>query len=259
MEFCLEWNKTSLEKANSSHKVRNLWVLSGVFPLNDLQLTEFFEAYTSSAHEIDICGIRIRSLEYSNWALETNMLQEFPINSSFIDIELLCPIEIDNPWTSALRNKRILIIHPFSKSIEKQLLLRKRLFPNSDWLPEAEYSVLQAPQTLSASNSAETWTTNLAKLKQDVSKMEFDIALIGCGAYGLPLGAFIKERGKIAIHVGGALQLYFGIRGLRWDKELKQTIPPECLQYWCWPDKSEIPIESRKVEGGAYWGGQQST
>ena len=40
----------------------------------------------------------------------------------------------------------------------------------------------------------------------------FDIALIGCGAYGFPLAAFVKGIGKKAVHIGGPLQLFFGIK-----------------------------------------------
>ena len=51
----------------------------------------------------------------------------------------------------------------------------------------------------------------------------FDVAIIGCGAYGMPLAAMLKQAGKQAIHLGGATQLLFGIKGKRWE-EIK-TIP----------------------------------
>lgn len=46
-----------------------------------------------------------------------------------------------------------------------------------------------------------------------VQGIEFDVAIIGAGAYGLPLGSRIKEAGKVAIHLGGSTQLLFGIWG----------------------------------------------
>jgi hypothetical protein len=56
-------------------------------------------------------------------------------------------------------------------------------------------------------------------MMNDISKLDFDVALLGCGAYGIPLLGFIKkELQKSGIYVGGGLQLYFGIRGQRWDR-----------------------------------------
>ena len=36
-------------------------------------------------------------------------------------------------------------------------------------------------------------------LKVDQEKIDFDIAIIGCGAYAFPLGAYVKKLGKKAI------------------------------------------------------------
>ena len=50
-------------------------------------------------------------------------------------------------------------------------------------------------------------------------RLEFDVAIIGCGAYGFPLANEIKKMGKVAIHLAGATQLMFGIVGKRWEEE----------------------------------------
>ena len=50
----------------------------------------------------------------------------------------------------------------------------------------------------------------------DISKIDFDVALLGCGGYGLPLCNYIRHTlGKSAIYVGGGLQLLFGVMGSR--------------------------------------------
>lgn len=46
-----------------------------------------------------------------------------------------------------------------------------------------------------------------------MDKVEYDVCLIGCGAYGFPLAAHAKRTGHKAIHLGGSLQLLFGIAG----------------------------------------------
>lgn len=86
-------------------------------------------------------------------------------------------------------------------------------------------------------------------MKHKIDSINYDICLIGCGAYGFPLAAYIKRQGKQAIHVGGALQLLFGIKGRRWD-EMYQNVYNE---YWVRPSKNETPQTSGNVEGGCYW------
>lgn len=50
-------------------------------------------------------------------------------------------------------------------------------------------------------------------MEQDISKIEFDVCLLGCGAYGMPLAAYIKEKlQKTAIHIGGSLQLFLVLK-----------------------------------------------
>ena len=40
---------------------------------------------------------------------------------------------------------------------------------------------------------------------KEIQMHEFDVCLIGCSAYGLPLAAAVKNMGKQAIHIGGPL------------------------------------------------------
>ena len=83
-------------------------------------------------------------------------------------------------------------------------------------------------------------------------KIDFDVAILGCGAYAFSLGAFIKrDLGKCAVHLGGATQLLFGIRGGRWDSWPCFNI--YFNKYWTRPDESERPSNYKFHEGGAYW------
>ena len=84
-------------------------------------------------------------------------------------------------------------------------------------------------------------------MKEQMQKIDFDIALIGAGAYGFPLGAYAKELGKKALHIGGMLQLYFGIRGKYYDQFNYHN------EYWTRPLEEEKPQGFKKVEAGRYW------
>jgi hypothetical protein len=84
-----------------------------------------------------------------------------------------------------------------------------------------------------------------------VAKRSFDVAIIGCGAYGLPLGAFVKQLGKKAVHLGGASQLLFGIRGKRWDDREPYLYLMD--QSWIRPSLEERPSKPDLVEDACYW------
>lgn len=160
----------------------------------------------------------------------------------------------EQPWTRILENKRVLVIHPFAKSIESQYAKRETLFSNPLVLPQFKsFRVIQAVQSI-AGNSCEfsDWFSALNYMKEEMEKEDFDIALIGCGAYGFPLTAHAKRLNKVGIHLAGWTQMLFGIYGKRW-----LTDQPQYAKFindnWIRPNKDEIPQNSKRVEGGCYW------
>ena len=79
------------------------------------------------------------------------------------------------------------------------------------------------------------------------------VALIGAGAYGLPLAAHVKKLGKKAIHVGGGLQLLFGIKGSRWENDPGYGLGEILNEHWVKPLPEECPSHAKSIEGGCYW------
>ena len=88
-------------------------------------------------------------------------------------------------------------------------------------------------------------------MENKIKDIEFDISIIGCGAYSFPLASFIKTLGKKSIVLGGATQILFGIKGKRWDNNAK--INRFYNDYWVRPMSNEIPKDANKVENGCYW------
>ena len=84
-------------------------------------------------------------------------------------------------------------------------------------------------------------------MESQIDQLDFDIALIGAGAYGFPLGSYVKNKGKKALHLGGILQLFFGIRGKFYDQFNYHN------EYWTRPLEEEKPKGFQKVEAGRYW------
>ena len=147
----------------------------------------------------------------------------------------------------------MVVVHPFAGTIAKQYReARTHLFKNPAVLPEFELRTVRAVQSLAgAATGFKDWFDAMEYMQREIACEDFDVALIGAGAYGLPLAAYVKSLGKIAIHLGGPTQLLFGIKGKRWDHI--RTASRMYNRYWVRPAPEEIPPGAGKVEGGCYW------
>ena len=168
------------------------------------------------------------------------------------DPGVLDPFLVANPWTAYLHKKKVLIVHPFAETIEKQYKIRHLLFADPQVLPSFQLRTLKTVQSIAGNNTGfSDWNTALISMKKDIDRMDFDIALVSGGSYGLPISAYIKSKGKCAIHMGGSLQILFGIKGKRWD-----AIPATSSLYnewWVRPATNETVINKEQVEDGCYW------
>jgi hypothetical protein len=156
----------------------------------------------------------------------------------------------------------VLVIHPFEASIRKQYEKRAVLFEDPRILPAFTLKTLKAVQSIGENPKGfETWFDALDWMCARVREIEFDVALIGAGAYGLPLAAYVKGLGKKAVHLGGASQIMFGIKGKRFDQwpEYQKLYN----EHWTRPLPEETPAAIMLFDGApaeaegqpnrAYW------
>ncbi|NLL79371.1 MAG: hypothetical protein GX234_06235 [Clostridiales bacterium] len=230
----------------SERTAERIAMLSGFFPQDKELLYPFQELYMECCPEIDALGMW-------NIVLQGEIADEYLPQAKLFELRMFEPYYFIQPWTRALEGKRVLVIHPFADTIESQFKKREHLFRDSNVLPEFEICTLKAVQTLAGEKDErfQDWFEALEYMYQEALKKEFDVALIGCGAYGLPLSVKLKKVGKMAVHVGGALQLLFGIKGKRWDEH--EVISKLYNEYWVRPGENEKMREAGKVEGGCYW------
>jgi len=162
------------------------------------------------------------------------------------------PFYFRNPWSQHLEGKKVLVIHPFTETIKLQYSKRQSLFDNNKILPDFELITYKSIQTSASNNRPhETWSISLKYMINEINEIDFDIALIGCGCYDIPLSTHIKNIGKQSIIIGGGLQLLFGIKGGRWDKH--GVISKLYNDNWTRPSNEEKPNNFNSVEGGCYW------
>lgn len=220
---------------------------AGVFPVDDDTLMRFSSRMQEDSRQLDVLG---------SWnAREQQLSRMFFPNAKAVPLRILTPFFCNRPWTSLLSGKRVLVVHPFDATIKSQYARRKELFANRDVLPEFHLLTYRPVMSfLGLETPYRDWFEALDKMTYDISKINFDIALLGCGAYGFSLAAFIKrDLCRQAIHIGGATQLLFGIRGGRWDAAKNLRISSLYNEAWVRPCDTERPANFRQHEGGAYW------
>lgn len=222
---------------------------AGFFPSEKSQLDKFVVLMKQSCKSVDMLGVW--NLPFEEYYIKKAMNKQI----SLCALRYIEPWGSITPWTKALKDKKVLVIHPFDETIKKQYAKRKLLFDNEDMLPEFELDTLKAVQTIAGKKDDrfETWFEALNYMYEEAIKRDFDVAIIGCGAYGFPLAAKIKEAGKQAIHLGGVTQMLFGIRGSRWDNHPNPIFRSLYNENWVYPDNSEKPQNFSNVEDGCYW------
>jgi len=182
--------------------------------------------------------------KYESALIQSLAPQSYAIPMSLLGRDIL-PIIASSRW---------LVISPFVKTMQKQLLRMKQINdPDGkleiDWdhiMKTCKFVRCPFHSHLETSPFA-SWEDGLDKLAAEGASMEFDVALIGAGAWSLPLGRRIKQMGKSAIHLGGELQLLFGIQGKRWE------YPSIYNPAWANADPEETPKDKNRVEDGCYW------
>ncbi|WP_167607490.1 hypothetical protein [Maribellus sediminis] len=226
---------------------------AGFFPPTQRKIEQFCELMLDDMKEVDILG---------SWLSNERYFEESTKAAKKVKLVLLEPYTAVLPWSRCLKGKKVLVVHPFAELIEKQYKNRNLLFTNSDVLPEFQLQTIKAVQSMGGVNQEfKDWFEALEYMKDEIDKREYDICLIGAGAYGFSLAAHVKRNGKKAIHLGGALQLLFGIKGNRWeakDYAVKWELPKDTYltlfnEHWVKPTGKLKPKAASKVENACYW------
>lgn len=229
------------------------------FTPTDELLSKYCQETVDMIKNIDILGV-INCYGKNNSSEEPLIKKYASPNIKLIHLSWIMQetFKEKKPWTRILEGKKVLIIHPFEKSIINQYPKGEKLFQNPLIFPKFKLETIKAVQgidTDSSKNQYKDWFEALEYMYREIDKKDFDIALIAAGAFGMFLANYIKQKGKQAVHAGGALQLLFGIKGERWNKPGYENILYN--EYWTSPLKEECPsdldnfLKGEKIK--AYW------
>lgn len=216
---------------------------AGVYPTDDKHLNEYCEEFEKEASFADILAI-------SGIHMEDYFAAKLTPKAEIISNWSMEPLL--GMWSGALKGKKVLVISPFNEEIKSQYARRDKLFPSEpDILPDFELSLIKAPETLGDVTNFPTpsFIETLKDLERKISATDFDIALVGAGAYGSLLCLYCRRIGKMAIQSGGATQTLFGIIGKRWEN--RSHVATRINEYWIRPNHQVPGYE--KIDKGAYW------
>jgi len=236
-------------KAKWLRRSREINSNAGFFFSSFKEIHKFYEMYDSALRETDILGAWGTAFAW--------------VESKYIDGKILVPVGTTSPWLEpypdskssiawsyALQGKKVLVISPFVDTIKFQFSRINQVFPFS--YPDFHLQLIKAPQTIGfPGKTVPTWEDNLNLLKIQMEKTDFDVALVSAGSYSYPIAHFAKQMGKVGIHTGGGLQLFFGILGKRWENDHYYT--KYSNDNWTRPSIMETPSTFKSVENGCYW------
>ncbi len=185
------WRKTLSYITDNTHTpwwnkdhFRTMSIYSGIFPVGQATAERFSERYLNDMPEIDLLACHQYYEKFMPLREDVQRIQ----------LEMLYPFFVERPWTRILKGKKVLVVHPFVETIKSQYNKRNCLFENHDILPDFELKTIKAVQTVAGSESEfASWFDALSYMEYQIGQVDFDVAIIGCGAYGLPLAAHVKR------------------------------------------------------------------
>ena len=256
LEFFDRWIQPPFP-ANASWQrpAERLLHTAGLFPVSREIFFRWKEVYLECAHNMDVVAQWQPSGTFLS-VYEDTALKRFAPQARRVPLASLHPIWPPASWLPAILGKRWLVVSPFPETIRSQLprLSKLGIYP-TEYLDKVEdtarsLQVVACPQlAYMVPPRHRDWFHSLDCLQQEISSCSFDIALIGAGAWSLPLAAYVKKLGKSAMHLGGQLQLMFGIMGGRWDHKKNELYN----DFWTRPLPQETPANHKLMEQGAYW------
>ena len=193
---------------------------AGIYGNSDDDFVEFAKKYDTS-----IINSTALAYQQSDWIKNE---QEYYIKTYNLDTlysrvlePFYCCIENIKPWSQYLLGKKVLIVNPFTDSMKIQVYNGFQIFKDPKkkiFLPGQELKFYKSFNTAANNKIHSNWKETFDIMCEEISKIDFDVALLGCGGYGLLISNYIYTNlNKSVIYIGGGLQLLFGIMGKRWE------------------------------------------
>lgn len=260
-----------VENVLNGRQIPDTWVnytpLSGIFPhTHEFCRDKYYPKIDESLQNVDAIGHPgISSKSFSEKFKQRYLSGKI----SYTECRFLDPIFILNysdPWTKYLKGKKVLVVNSSASSIEKQWDNIDNIWGDKRELicPFELVEVIRSPFAPSVcggdifygDKKINDWVESSEMLCDLIDDVDFDIALIGCGAYAPVLASYIRSKNKSVITTCGATQLFFGVKGRRWSEN--RTEHQKIFDdNWIFPIEEDLPTNLKYIEsfegGHAYW------
>lgn len=240
-----------LPGATWHRQARRLFIDSGVFPEDRDEFEYFLNTYKASIQKLDAVCLWQDQGSYLQ-AYETAFVDDVCPGAALIKPAVFWPFSI----YEHLQGVRLLIVSPFVRTMQAQVDRLPDVFSGRGWansLKDMRHrcKFVRCPFFSYMEKTPFTsWREGLDRITEAILRHQFDLALIGAGAWSLPLLANLKKEGRKGIHTGGTTQLFFGIRGKRWDVQKGYKI---FNANWIHPLPEDTPGGHLRKEEGCYW------
>ena len=239
---------------------RRIEINAGIFPSNKISLDRWVFSLLEAIRNTDV----LVAGWYSPLAIQEEVfLDSINTLAPRIPLRSLEPyyVEPSKRWTRLLAGQKVAIVNSFAETAASQVKKREEiwtvatesLLPSDvEWIPICTgYSPELAKGRATWPLDVSSWDVAVDFTVKRVIKSGAKIALIGCGGIGMLIGSELKKRGVIAIVMGGATQVLFGIKGNRWQTH--NVISHFWNDAWVYPREDETPGGAILVEGACYW------
>jgi hypothetical protein len=227
---------------------KELHVNTGVYPAEPAIFSRFCQIFLDAMGHLDAQGVWYRRGEES-------IHRHYAPRAKLIPLTSIEPYYHQNPWSRQLEGKRVVVITPFARSVLQQYQRRQEVWAKlPNLMPNfAELRTIRTPLSAALLEKPEypTWFDAYDDLRRQMEAEPFDVCIVGAGAWSVPLVAHAKKLGAFGIHMGGGTQIFFGIKGKRWDNH--NEISAFFNDSWTRPSKNETPGTIRQIENGCYW------
>ena len=184
---------------------------SGIFPGEAEFVYNFNEFYVNQIRQLDCVGVMALP------KMEAETLRYYQFEGKWIyHMEFFPDKSIpDNPnncYLPALRGKRLLIVCPFADFLRGRAT--KETFEGvwsktgRLWFDPLGVEAIEFPYGIAAETRSryKNVLVLLEEITKQIARRDFDVALIAAAGLAIPIAAFVKRLGKVAIDLGGPLQ-----------------------------------------------------
>lgn len=244
--------------------IHNMLTGAGIHFASNEDAIEYVRTYLKSFKNCDLVGVYNDGGGMYNQSIEFYKI----IRALFSKFTPICANGLfvfnhinssEYQFYKVFENKKVLVISSHCETIKSQLPKFDKLFKIPVFHSSTQFYVHKPPQQNAGSHDLQSWQFHFEKLKNEIkyiqsTEFDFDIALVSCGGFGMPISAYINENlNKSVIYFGATLQLCFGVTGQRWLSVPQDEVNMHLNEHWVRPLEVDKPKNINLCEGGCYW------